>query len=118
MAFTYTASPETVELDEFRFLIGDTIATEPVLQDSEINYILNKHTNFNTRMYRLFEAASNAFARDIKKSLGPQSQDPTERLKHFKEQAKYYKKLSISSNITPPIYASDAAFRKGLHDNV
>ena len=38
MAWTYSGDPTASPLDEVRFLIGDTVATDPQLQDGEINY--------------------------------------------------------------------------------
>ena len=118
MVWTYSGDPSLSELDKYRFLIGDTIATEPVLQNGEIQFIIDSYTSNNTRLYRLYEAAANAFAREYKRSLGPQAEDPTKRQEHFEEQARYYRKLSVSSGLSVPVYNSEKIFTKGMHSNV
>ena len=42
MSWTYSESPGSSELDEVRFLIGDTDANDQLLQDEEIEYLLDK----------------------------------------------------------------------------
>ena len=118
MSFTYSGNPSTAELDECRFILGDTNETAPIMQDEEILYIINKYgTNANVRNYQLFMRASTLFSRDIKRSLGPQSEDPTSRLDFFKEQAEYYKSLIVSSGISVPKYAYPKTFGRGMHSN-
>jgi cytolysin (calcineurin-like family phosphatase) len=118
MTWSYSSNPAENELDMYRFSIGDTISDESILQDEEINFILGKYISHEVRMYKLLEAATNILARDIKKSLGPQSQDPTERLKHFQQEATKYRALAGISGISIPVYSSDKVFTKGMHDNV
>lgn len=119
MAWTYSGDPKSSDKDMYRFLIGDTIATEPVLQDAEIEFVIDAYSSNNARLYKLFEVATNIFAREYKRSLGPQAEDPTERLKYFASNMVYYKKLSsLSGGLSIPVYASDKIFVKGMHDNV
>lgn len=118
MAWTYSGNPAESELNKYRFLIGDTVASEPLMQDEEINFVLDTYPSHNARLYRLYDALANKFSReDIKKSLGPQSVDPTERKKHFEEQAAFYKRLASVSNISLPKYKGEKAFSKGMMDN-
>jgi hypothetical protein len=43
MSWTYSGNPTASQLDEVRFLIGDTVASMPwTLQDAEITYTLTK----------------------------------------------------------------------------
>lgn len=117
MAWTYSGNPSSSEVDKYRFLIGDTISSEPILQNEEIQYILTTYSSHNTRLYHLFNASTNIYARDYKKALGPQSEDPTERLNYFKSQTALYKKLNSASGLSVPGYAFPKAFVKGMHDN-
>ena len=57
------------------------------------------------------------FARDIKRSLGPQSEDPTSRLNFFKEQADYYKQLVAAGGVSMATCAYPKVFRKGMMSN-
>lgn len=120
MSFTYSGDPSKSDLDAARFLIGDTDETSPIMQDEEIQYIINTYGNgdfTNTVKFQLFDRAATLFARDIKRSLGPQSEDPTSRLNFFKEQASYYKSLVAIGGVSAPSYAHPKIFRKGMMSN-
>lgn len=101
MSFNYSRDPANSPLDAARFLIGDTNNAEPIMQDEEIQYIIDTYGNSeNTFKYHLFTRAATLFARDIKRSLGPQSEDPTSRLNFYKEQAAYYKNAMATSGLS------------------
>lgn len=118
MSFTYSGDPSNSKLDECRFLLGDTNKDAPILQDEEINYIINQSGSNSTLMrYTLFSQAATIFARAIKRSLGPQSEDPTSRLNYFEAEAAYYKQKLAISGISVPKYAYPKVFRKGMQNN-
>lgn len=118
MSWSYSGNPADSKLDECRFLIGDTNEDEPIMQDEEIQYIIDTYEgNDNQIMYQLFNRAATLFARDIKRSLGPQSEDPTARLEFYKQQAKSYKAKLNSAGISVPTYAYPKVFRKGMQNN-
>lgn len=118
MSWTYTGDPASSELDKYRFLIGDTIQTQPIYQDEEINFVLGSTTIVNERLYQLFDGAATRFARDIRKSLGPQSEDPTKRQEFFESKAAYYRKLRASSSGLSQPKSTPTIFTKGMQDNV
>lgn len=118
MSWTYSGNPANNQIDECRFLLGDTNESEPIMQDEEIQYIIDMYEdNKNQILYQLFSRAATIFARDIKRSLGPQSEDPTERLKYFKEKAEEYKSKISSAGLSLPRYAHPKVFRKGMQNN-
>lgn len=118
MSFSYSGDPAGSQLDECRFLLGDTDESRPILQDEEIDYIIATYgSNINTLRYNLFMQASTVFARDIKRSLGPQSEDPTSRLDFFKAQMDYYKAQLVTGGLPTINYAYPKTFRKGMHSN-
>lgn len=118
MSWTYSGDPQYSLRDECRFLIGDTNPAEPIMQDEEIEYLISAaNGNKNVLLYQLFDRAATLFARDIKRSLGPQSEDPTERLKFYRDQANYYKARATSAGLSLPIYAYPKVFRKGMQNN-
>ena len=118
MSFTYSGNPSTSMLDESRFVLGDTNERNPILQDEEINYIIAQAgSNVDLLRYMLFTQAATIFARDIKRSLGPQSEDPTSRLSHFQQQAAEYKRKIASRGVSIPQYAYPKVFHKGMHSN-
>ena len=119
MTWSYSGDPNKSPLDKCRFLLGDTDESDPIMQDEEINYLIDKYPdNENQLLYHLFIQASVKFARAIKRSLGPQAEDPTSRTKFFEEQAQYYRRLmSQSSGLTLP-KSTPIIFWKGMNDNV
>lgn len=120
MSFTYSGDPSKSDLDAARFLIGDTDETSIIMQDEEIQYIIDTHGSgkfTNTVKFHLFDRAATLFARDIKRSLGPQSEDPTSRLSFFKGQAEYYKNLVAIGGVSSSNYAYPKTFRKGMLSN-
>lgn len=120
MSFTYSGDPSHSDLDEARFLIGDTDDKSPIMQDEEIQYIINTYGSgklSNNVKFQLFDRAATLFARDIKRSLGPQSEDPTSRLNFFREQAAYYKNLVVVGGVSPTAYSYPKVFRKGMMSN-
>lgn len=121
MSFSYSGNPMDSLLDEARFIIGDTDESKPIMQDEEIQYILDTYCVngliANTTKYQLFNRAATLFARDIKRSLGPQSEDPTGRLAFYREQAEYYKNIVAVGGVSVPKYAYPKTFRKGMMSN-
>lgn len=118
MAFSYSGNPSDSALDEARFLLGDTDAEAPIMQDEEIQYLINAYeAGTNNLKFQLFSRAATLFARDIKRSLGPQSEDPTDRLNYYKEQAAYYKSLIVIGGVSPIKAAYPKIFRKGMLSN-
>lgn len=118
MSFSYSGDPSASTLDEARFLLGDTNVEAPIMQDEEIQYIIDTYpAGSNTFKYQLFSRAATLFARDIRRSLGPQTEDPTTRLDYYKEQADYYKKLVAIGGVSIPQFAYPKTFRKGMLSN-
>lgn len=118
MSWSYSGDPQTSKLDECRFLIGDTNEASPIMQDEEIDYIITTTgDNVNLLRYELFKQAATIFARDIKRTLGPQSEDPTTRLSFFKEQLEFYKAKLNSTGLSLPKYAHPKVFRRGMQNN-
>lgn len=118
MSFSYSGNPADSPLDECRFLLGDTNEAEPILQDEEIEYIIDQAgSNHDMLCYELFKRAATIFAHQIKRSLGPQSEDPTSRLEYFKEQAKEYKSKMSYSGISIPKYGHPKIFSIGMQNN-
>lgn len=118
MSWSYSGDPTSSEKDALRFLVGDTDIKRPVMQDEEILYLVDTYgTNDALLKYQLFTHVATIFARDYKRSLGPQAEDPTERLKYFRDQAAIYKAKSMAAGISIPDYAYPKIFRKGMQSN-
>lgn len=119
MAFTYSGDPSASDLDLLRFTIGDTDSTEPLMQDAEYNYLIGQYSNKNKLIAEAFRAAATHFAiKNVKRQLGPQSEDPRERAAYFNAMADKYEDLSQFTG-TPPVinYDSEKIFYKGMMAN-
>jgi len=118
MSWTYTGNPAVRILDRYRFLVGDTDERAPIMQDEEIQFLIEQYGhNENLLRFHLFKQVATIFARDIKRRLGPQSEDPTERLKYFNQQADAYAALIQAAGISMAEPAYPRIFRKGMHSN-
>lgn len=118
MSWSYSGNPASSKIDELRFATGDTNQSDPIMQDEELGYLIATYgDNHNLLMYQAFVHVATIFARDIKRTLGPQSEDPTERLKFFKQQTDFYQAKLAKTGISLPIYAYPKTFRKGMQSN-
>lgn len=137
MAFSYTGDPSSSNKDALRFLIQDTNASDVLMQDAELNFILTEVGN------SIYQAAHDAcyvigssFARkaDTSKSVGDLSLSVTysNRSSEYRDLAERF--LELSARREPPIprYAAAAMvstpnrdvdtpttdFLVGQHDNL
>ena len=118
MSWSYSGDPNNSAVDRYRFMLGDTDASSPLMQDEEIMFLASEAgDNDNKALYLLFSHAATIFARDIKRSLGPQMEDPTKRLEYFKAMADEYKAKIFSAGLSLPHYASPKIFMKGMDNN-
>lgn len=118
--FTYSGNPANSKLDWVRFMIGDTNINAPLLQDAEINFLIDEASTDCQLLFFAFRQAAVMFSiKAAKRSLGPQSEDTTARLKFFEAMAKKYEILQSYSGTPPlPDYQADKVFEKGMMANV
>ena len=72
MTWTYAGDPSATDRDRIRFLVGDTVATDPQLTDEEIAAVLDEEGGVLPAAIALVEALLAKFAR-----LTNQSHDGT-----------------------------------------
>lgn len=118
MSWSYSGDPTASLIDKYRFMIGDTDPEAPIMQNEEIQFLADEAgDNENKVLYLLFSQAATIFARDIKRSLGPQMEDPTKRLDYFARKAEEYKQKLVSAGLSLPRYVSPKIFMKGMDNN-
>jgi len=118
MSWSYSGDPSLSDIDRYRFIVGDTDPDDPLMQDEEIKYLVDKaNGNDNMAAYLIFSHAATIFARDIKRTLGPQSEDPSSRLKYFNDKAAEYKNKIYAAGLSLPKYDSPKVFMKGMDNN-
>lgn len=118
MTFTYSGDPSEDEMSALRFKLADTNVNSPIFTDEELQYLIDEYgDNEDMLDYQVFSYAATKFARDIKRSLGPQSEDPTSRLNYFKTKASEAKKKLAMKGLSLPKYQAPKQFYKGMMDN-
>jgi len=118
MSWSYSGNPVDSPTDDLRFTLGDTNVNEPVMQDEELQYLIATYgASRSLLLYQAFIRMATLFARDTKRRLGTQQEDPTERMNFFKEQANFYRKKMSVSGLSVPSYAYPKIFRKGMQSN-
>lgn len=118
MSWTYSGDPSTSEIDELRFILADIDKASPIFQDEELQYLIDEYGNNEYMLkYQAFRAAASQFARAIKRSLGPQSEDPSGRLSYYNARADEFKKKLAAKGLYVPKYQYPKVFRKGMMDN-
>lgn len=99
MGFTYTAKPETVPVDAVRLLVGDTDATDPFLQDAEIQVYLDQfNQNPLNASIRCCEAIIAKLARRPDEKVGQVSISYSQQAKAYRElRADLSRRLAMTS---------------------
>lgn len=116
--FSYSGDPADSDIDRLRFLIMDTDPSKPLFSDKELQYLIDTYgSNEDMLEYQLFMQAATKFAYGIKRSLGPQSEDPTSRLNYFKARADELKAKLQVKGLSLPKYQAPKQFFRGMQDN-
>jgi len=76
MSWSYSGNPSNSQLDEVRFLIGDTDSTEPLLTDEELSYLITVDPDQGSSYSNYTAAAAAAraiaakFSKQVDKTVG------------------------------------------------
>lgn len=91
MSWNYSGIPSTSSLDEVRFLVGDTDATDQLLQDEELQFLLDKWLTIHGSTFYVAaiacETIAAKFAREATYSADGVSVSLSELQAKFKTQA-------------------------------
>lgn len=118
MSFSYSGNPSSSSLDRLRFLLMDIDESSAIFSDEEIQYLIDEYgCNDDMLQYWAFTQAATKFAYQIKRSLGPQSEDPTSRLNFFKARADEIKAKLQVKGLSLPKYQAPKQFFRGMQDN-
>ena len=118
MTFTYSGDPSEDDINRLRFILMDTDPTKALFSDEELEYLIDEYgSNDDMLQYQCFMQAATKFAYQIKRSLGPQSEDPTSRLNFFKDRAAELKAKLQVKGLSLPKYQAPKQFFRGMQDN-
>lgn len=85
MAFSYSGDPSTSPKDGVRFLVEDTNAQDPQLNDAEIQFLLNQYTNIFKAAAYAARSIMSKYARQVDKSVGDLRLSYSQRQKAYQE---------------------------------
>ncbi len=121
MSWSYSGDPSTSPLDEARFTVGDTKESEALFSDEEIQYMVDHYSSKAALYYHMFLQAATNYSKAIRRTLGPQTEDPSSRTDYFSRMADMYRKEmlvnSSSSALSVPRYQYPKIFHKGMQSN-
>lgn len=120
MSWSYSGNPKGSNIDLVRFLIGDTKASMPLLQDEEIDYNLETIKSPYLAAAACCESIAAAYARECDKTIGPTSIKANTLMEKYLKLAEHLKKENRRKTIRVPVMTQphEAIFDVGLHDNV
>lgn len=100
MTWTYGADPGADENDEVRVMVGDTLSTDPLVQDEEIEYALTMYPKPSDGIPPYYAAAfvceniAALFARRAQRSIGSLSISAQQQYEHYVAKAQSLRVLA------------------------
>lgn len=85
MTFTYSGDPAASDLDNLRFTVGDTISTDVLLTDEELNSILVTNTSVKSAAVVAVRRILAIMSRQVTKAVGDLRLNLSDRMKHYKQ---------------------------------
>jgi hypothetical protein len=126
MTWTYGADPAASTTDAVRFLVGDTVLDDPLIQDEEIAWAIAENANIYAAAAQVAESIAAYFARQASMvKIGPIWEQSNNRAKDYREMAQTLKiraisktSLNITAGGTDLTLVSDerAPLSIGMHD--
>lgn len=130
MAWSYSGDPSTSSCDAVRFLIGDTVTSDPLLQNEEIEYMIAQHSNIYLAAAFCCDAIEASFSRLADTEMGELSVKASQRaIAYAKLAAKLRKSaMGASKPHASSVYTAEkeaiaddtsivqGTFKKGMHD--
>src|SRR5690606_28566866 len=99
--------------DQVRFLVGDVVETEPLVQDEEILFALSQNPNVYYAAALICESIASMFSRKVDRQTGDVRASYSQRAKAYAERAKEFRAqaggmaLSLAKPLAGGISVSD-----------
>jgi hypothetical protein len=131
MSWAYSGDPSQSTKDAVRFAIGDTISSDPLLQDEEISYILSINSSVSDAAYAACVGIVAKFSRLADKEVGKVKIKYSQKAKQYQQLAD---KLWLNAGVVVMPYAGgisvadkqamqedngivQPSFKRGMMDN-
>ena len=111
MAFTYSGDPSASNRDDLRFTIGDTLSSDVLLTDAELDSILASNTSVKGAAVVAVRRIIAIAARQVTKSVGDLRLNLSDRVKQYKILLKELQ-YSLSLSTAGPIAGGISKSRK------
>lgn len=98
MTWTYSGNPGNSDLDQVRFIIGDTDERDPQLTDEEIQFLLSEGTSPLRASIAACSALIAKYTRQVNYYLGPERSFASQRAQQYRAlRADLQRKLSLKN---------------------
>lgn len=84
MSWTYSGDPSSSDLDAVRFCIGDTIETDQLLQDEEIQFLLDTYESVRLACINGIISIMASYARYVNEEVDEVREDNSDRMAQLK----------------------------------
>ncbi|MCL6597947.1 MAG: hypothetical protein K6T81_04335 [Alicyclobacillus macrosporangiidus] len=98
MGWTYSGDPAASDRDRLRFDLGDTVQSDPLLQDEELDYCLSAESSYYGALARACESIAMRFSREASTRVGALSLDLAGRAKQWTERAQEYRRRAAAAH--------------------
>lgn len=120
MTWTYSGNPQGSELDQVRFLCGDTDAQDPYLQDEEIQFLLVTQKHPQRAAQLACQSIMAKLAREVDYAIGPEKVTASQRFRQYSQMMRILR-ASWTNVFAAPSWQGESADRSlfdiGMHDN-
>lgn len=118
MTWTYVpADLETTPLYQIRFLIGDIVSTEPLVQDEEITFALIRRNSINGAVALVCRAISAKFSRLSDTTVNEQKHLLSQKAEAYAKRADEYEALDDSTGGATPFLGGASCGDKAARDS-
>jgi hypothetical protein len=99
MTWTYAGNPASTPTAQVRFLVGDTVSTDPLCTDEEIAWALTQNTDARFAASMIADSIAMKFA-TMKQSvkIGPIAEDYGRRAEYYALRAKELKVTAVGTS--------------------
>lgn len=113
LQWTYSGDPGASDLDHVRFLVGDTLSSEPLLDDREVLHAISEKTNLHMAASMLADHLAARYSRKANFTVGPVSKSMGDLADKFRQLAKDLKKDATAAAV-PSFPATKVADKETL----
>lgn len=85
MTWSYSGNPASSSKDEVRFLAQDTVKTDPLLEDEEIDFLITQEGSAQKAAIKAAQTIMAKFARFVDESVGQVKKSFSQRFGHYRD---------------------------------